>query len=179
VDLLDAYLSCLLHDIKKVLLNAKKGDPDYASWRPDHYKLDDLWTQIDPAKVALPKALSVHSDSLKNDHRIRLANLHHNEPTAPRRDLDPVAIYAIQAADKTHKALYFPEEPRQSGSGPDIEVNRKLPCHYPFFGLPCPPQDVRRLNGETRHSTLRKSLALCPRSEIHQQASRRVGHCSC
>jgi rRNA maturation protein Nop10 len=137
VDLLDAYLSCLLHDIKKVLLNAKKGDPDYASWRPDHYKLDDLWTQIDPAKVALPKALSVHSDSLKNDHRIRLANLHHNEPTAPRRDLDPVAIYAIQAADKTHKALYFPEEPRQSGSGPDIEVNRKLPCHYPFFGLPC------------------------------------------
>ena len=145
--LLDAYLSCLVHDLKKVLLaHWDQGEGSrfvrYGAWGRAHRLLGDLSTQCDLAAQSLPSALALHLAEEGNDRMLRLAALHHNEESGDkpikRSDLDPVAIYAIQAADKAHKQLYFPREPRQGSRAnkPDISVGLRFPCFYPFYGTP-------------------------------------------
>jgi len=141
--LLDAYLSCLVHDLKKVLLCGKRhGRPEgleYAHWgsRRLHSTLNELDTQVDTKDAGLPRKLRFHRTYTRRRDIWRMAALHHNEDpegeAEPRTGLDTLAIYAIQTADKAHKQLYWPGEQRPS---PDIGIGLQFPCSYPFYGVP-------------------------------------------
>jgi hypothetical protein len=159
--LLEAYVSCLLHDVKKILLNTDRDSSHYATWGPDHYRLDKLSTQVGNQRLSPPERVQLHSDPKRDCAIHRLIKLHHNDPKpdkkppgwepVDRRGLDPVAIYAIQAADRVHKKLYFPGELRTGDPRPKPEIGtveqERFPCHYPFWGQPkfWHPHDVPHL----------------------------------